>query len=307
MPFPTLSEVQRVARLEAPSAPVSIVLDTDTANEIDDQFALAYALLSPERITVEAVYAAPFENPATDPAAGMEKSYDEIHRVLDHLGWPRRDFVLKGSSRWLAAIDQPVSSPAAEDLIRRARQERSSPLYVVAIGAITNVASALLLAPDIIERIVIVWLAGNPYYWHPGTEYNVYQDMLAARIIFDCGAPLVHLPAMNVTEHLRTTLPEIERFVRPQGAIGRYLYDIYLGHADDHFARSKEIWDIGAIAWLVNPSWVDSVLIHSPILTADHAWGHNPHRHLIREALTVKRDPIFADVFRKLEKHAQRG
>ncbi|MBE0698068.1 MAG: nucleoside hydrolase, partial [Anaerolineaceae bacterium] len=39
-----------------------MVLDTDTYNEIDDQFAVVYALLSPEQLQVEALYAAPFTN-----------------------------------------------------------------------------------------------------------------------------------------------------------------------------------------------------------------------------------------------------
>ena len=74
-------------RLKLPAGPVQIVLDTDTYNEVDDQFALAYALLSPEAMTVEAVYAAPFTNSrSSGPADGMERSYQEIHRILDVLG-----------------------------------------------------------------------------------------------------------------------------------------------------------------------------------------------------------------------------
>jgi len=39
-----------------------VVLDTDTYNEVDDQFALAHLLLAPELVRLEAVYAAPFFN-----------------------------------------------------------------------------------------------------------------------------------------------------------------------------------------------------------------------------------------------------
>ncbi|MEO2199220.1 MAG: hypothetical protein ABGY72_24480, partial [bacterium] len=66
------------------SGRVRAVLDTDTYNEIDDQYALAYCLLSPERISVEAIYAAPFVNDrSTSAAQGMEKSYEEILRLLN--------------------------------------------------------------------------------------------------------------------------------------------------------------------------------------------------------------------------------
>ena len=91
MAFPQLPTARRLALLEPPAAPVRLVLDTDTANEIDDQFALVYALLSPERITLEAVYAAPFHNErSSGPSDGMEhpdqlsrgvpQAAEELHR-----------------------------------------------------------------------------------------------------------------------------------------------------------------------------------------------------------------------------------
>lgn len=307
MQFSKLSEVQRLAMLEPPQGKIHMVLDTDTFNEIDDQFAVVYSLLSPEKLAVEAIYAAPFANRKAlgGPAEGMEKSYDEIVRLLTFMGQATEGFVFKGSTAWLSSLDQPVPSPAVDDLVARARQERDTPLYVVAIGAITNVASAILAAPDIMDKIVLVWLGGNPNYWHHATEFNVYQDMLAAHVIFDSGVPLVHVPCINVTEHLKTTQAEMARYVKGRGAIGDYLYEIFSGYYDDHFARSKEIWDIGPVGWLVNPAWTTSNLIHSPILTAEHTWSHDPQRHFIREIYTVDRDAIFGDLFSKLDKKAQ--
>jgi inosine-uridine nucleoside N-ribohydrolase len=301
MAFPQLTAAQRLALLEPPAAAVRMVLDTDTANEIDDQFALVYALLSPERIALEAVYAAPFQNAhAAGPADGMEQSYDEIRRVLERLGRGDAGGVFRGATRWLGDAGGPVPSPAAADLVARARARRAGPLYIVAIGAITNVASALLMAPEILAQVVVVWLGGNPSYWHQATEFNVAQDLAAAHVIFDSGVPLVHIPCINVTEHLRTTQAELARFVAGSGAAGDYLYAIYSAYYADHFARSKELWDLGPIAWLVNPTWVPTALIHSPILTSAQTWSHDPRRHLMREALTVQRDAIFADLFRKL-------
>jgi len=282
-----------------PDGVLRAVLDTDTYNEIDDQFAVAYALLSPERIRVEALYAAPFENESTGPAEGMRQSHEEILRLLDRLPQHRSTPVHEGSRTWLLAPDRPVPSPAATDLIERAGAA-GGPLYVVTIGAPTNVASALLTEPGIAERIVVVWIGGNPRYWHRALEFNIEQDLYASHVLLDSGVPLVHVPCRNVTEHLRTTRPEIDRFVRGTSPIGDYLADIYDAHFTDHFARSKVIWDVGAVAWLVDPDWVPTAVVHSPLLTADGTWSHDPHRHLIREALWADRDLIFADLFRKL-------
>ena len=57
-----LSEAERLTRLQVPSGIVDVVIDSDTFNEIDDQFAISLALLSPERMRVQAIYAAPFHN-----------------------------------------------------------------------------------------------------------------------------------------------------------------------------------------------------------------------------------------------------
>ena len=276
------------------------MIDTDTYNEIDDQFAVVYALLSPERIRVEALYAAPFHNErSSGPDDGMLKSLDELHRVLDRLPQHHSTPVHHGSRSWLPAPDRPVESPAAADLVARARLA-GEPLYVVTLGAPTNVASALLMDPMLAERIVVVWLGGNPWYWHRAVEFNVEQDMHASHVLLDSGVPLVHVPCRNVTEHLSTTQPEIDRYVRGTGLIGDYLAGIYADHYTDHFARSKVLWDLGPVAWLVDPEWVPTAVVHSPVLTTEGTWSHDPRRHLIREALWTDRDAIFGDLFGKL-------
>ena len=64
----------KTENLNVPAGVVDVILDTDTYNEIDDQFALAYMLLSPERIRPVGICAAPFLNAKSQsPADGMEK------------------------------------------------------------------------------------------------------------------------------------------------------------------------------------------------------------------------------------------
>ena len=306
--FPELSSEERLELLDPPRGPVSMVLDTDTYNEIDDQFALVYAMLS-GNLTIEAVYAAPFFNQrSSGPADGMERSYQEILRILDKLGRDHRAFAYRGSTRYLPSRLEPVHSPAAEDLVERALAQRDGPLYVLAIGAITNVASALLVEPEIINRIVIVWLGGQPHYWPTAREFNLQQDVAAAQVVFDSGVPLVHIPCKNVAEHLRITLPEMQTCVRGRGPIGDYLCEIFQAYRDDHFAASKVIWDVSAVAYLNNPDWVPTALRPSPVLRDDVTWGmEDPSRHEIREAYDVNRDAVFGDLFCKLGSAASQG
>ena len=301
MNFPPISEATRLQRLQPPAGKVRMVLDTDTYNEIDDQFALVYALLSPAQMAVEAVYAAPFHNKrSAGPADGMEKSYQEILRLLERLNVSPEGLVFRGSTAYLPGAETPVESEAARDLVDKA-MAGPDPLYVVAIGAITNVASAILLEPKIIERIVVVWLGGHALYWPHTVEFNLKQDLHASRLIFDCGAPVVQLPCIPVTTHLRATVPEIERYVQGRGAIGDYLAETFKSYNEDHFGWSKEIWDMVAIAYLINAAWTPGDLVHSPILTDQVTWSFDASRHFIRSANFVRRDPIFRDFFTKLE------
>ena len=304
-------------RLRLPTGPVQMVLDTDTYNEVDDQFALAYSLLSPEAMTVEAVYAAPFTNSrSSNPAAGMEQSYQEIHRVLDVLGagvgpkYADRDrgrFVFRGSKRYIGATGKPVESPAAEDLIRRALAPREQPLFVVAVGAPTNVASALRIEPRMRDKVVVVWLGAQPYSMRSAREYNCYQDVPASQTLFDSGVALMNIPARNVAEHLRTTLPELERFLKGRSKIGDYLYETVAGYARDRSPRegypwSKVIWDISAPALLINSKWVETEIVPSPVLTDELTYRHDASRHPVRVANGLSRDAIFDDLFRKFAK-----
>lgn len=301
--MPQISESVRLERLRPPMGRVRMVLDTDTYNEVDDQFALVYALLSPERLAVEAIYAAPFHNSrSSGPADGMERSYAEILRLLDKLGRSADGWVFKGSTAYLADSRAPQPSAAAADLVARAlASPPGDPLYVVAIGAITNVASAILMEPQIVERIVVVWLGGHALYWPHTREFNLKQDVPAAQVIFNCGVPLVHIPCMGVTTHLLTTVAELEAYVSGRGAIGDYLVEIVKGYHADHKGWSKVIWDVATIAYLLSADWVPTDLVHSPILTEQVTWSVDRSRHLIRCANFIHRDPIFRDLFAKLE------
>lgn len=293
-----------VTRLAPPTQRrVRAVLDTDTYNEVDDQFALAYAVLAKDAIDLQAVYAAPFHNARSNgPGDGMERSYEEILRVLQRLDTPADGIVFKGSDAYLPGADVPVDSPAARDLIAKTGDMPDPhPLYVLTIGAPTNVASALLIEPAIARHIVVVWLGGQPHHWHTAREFNLKQDLHASRILFDSGVPLVQIPCTNVAEHLRTTIPELQAWMKGKSAMGDYLFDIVAAYHDNHFAWSKVIWDISTVAWLVNPQWVPSVLTQSPILTDQVTYSRDPRRHLMRVACHCNRDAVFADIFNRFQ------
>lgn len=319
MSFPALSEELRLLRLQHPARsgkPIRMVLDTDTYNEIDDQFAVVYALLTAEKLKVEAIYAAPFSNDrSTGPGDGMQKSYAEILRLLERLHVPSDGLVYPGSTAYLSQMAAVERSPAVMDLAERAMAcSEDDPLYVVAIGAATNIGAALLVEPEILRRIVVVWLGGNPHALPHTVEFNLMQDLKASRLMFDSGVPLVHIPCLGVASHLLTTRAELEQTIQGRNAISDFLYERFCEYSTDHFAWAKEIWDISTIAYLLNEDWIPTRIAPSPLLVGDlqvslaphfHVTGNltfeqAPGRHSIREAWFLHRNPIFRDLFTRL-------
>lgn len=283
---------------------IKTILDTDTYNEIDDQFALVQMLLSKERIDVLSINAAPFSmnNRSDDPQKGMELSYEEIFRLLKKINFKKNNFVFKGSTKYVGFDKKPIDSPAADNIIENALKcSESDPLYVVAIGAITNVASAILKEPEIINKIVVVWLGGNALYWPENNEFNLKQDIGGAQVLFDSGVSLVLVPCKGVTSHLISTVPEIEKYIEPHGEIGKFLAMRFKEYNNNHKGWSKEIWDMAAVSWVLNEEWAPTNIAPSPILLDDKTWTFDENRHPIKIVYDIKRDLILQDFIEKLE------
>lgn len=350
-----MTKEERRKRLSVPGGKIRLVLDTDAKNEIDDQFAIAWALKSTERFEVEAVYAAPFSHDclkamftgknlehapgftyAEDPGSGMEQSFEEICKLYDLMGLSHEGKVYRGSCGYVVDCGKAVESEAARDLVDRAMNGEGL-LYVAAFGAITNIASAILMEPEIVNRIVVVWLGGQPLYFDHALEFNLMQDVAAAQVLFNSGVPLVYIPCMNVASLLAVTEDEVrhklmgntaigdylaqnvlDAFANPQGAIyaaAMYRKSYLRGREDQeeaylqqfqsqHVAWSRIVWDIATIAFLKNPTWTPSTLTVSPVLMDDMTWGEAEEtRHEIRVVNYCYRDLIFGDLFACLTKN----
>jgi inosine-uridine nucleoside N-ribohydrolase len=292
-------------RLQKPSWPVDVVIDTDTYNEIDDQFALALLIKSSEKLRLKAIYAAPFFNSNSSPADGMEKSYNEILKILKLM--KREDLnglVKRGSENYLPSENEAVDSPAAHSLAELAmKYTEENPLYVVAIGAITNVASAIILKPEIINRIVLVWLGGHAHEWPDTKEFNMYQDIAAARVIFNSGAAVVQVPCGGVVSVFRTTGPELEHWLKGKNELCNYLLEHTVNTAirDSKIgAWSRPISDVTAVAWLLDGDFMQDRLTPAPIPEYDHHYSFDPRRHFIRYVYNINRDRLFQTLFEVL-------
>lgn len=303
-----MTKQQFLNMLEPPGpGPVDVVLDTDTFNEVDDQFALAYLLRNAHRLRLQAIYAAPFLNEkAASPREGMEKSYQEIMKVLELAGEPAcRSRVFRGADRFLEDERTPVASAASEDLVRRAMvHSPEEPLYVIGIAAATDIASALLQCPAIRERMVVVWLGGSACHRSELEEFNLIEDLPAARALFDSGVPLVQLPCWGVVEHFTVAKAELERHLLPANPLCHYLAANVIREVSSYSKDpcwSKTIWDVAAVAWLLNGGgrFMEDRLVPTPVpLRAGYEFPEG--RPPMRCVTHINRDALVSDLFRAL-------
>ena len=301
--FPELEPSVRRAKLALPSGRIRAVMDTDTFNEIDDQFAVSMAMLAPEKFDMRAITAAPFFNAnSSGPADGMEKSYEEILRLLKLLRHAPENFAFRGSTGYLPDRDTPLDSPAARRIVELAHEadRDGETLYILAIGAITNVASALLLDPAIAAMTVVVWLGGHPVRWPHNREFNLYQDIPAAQVVLDCGVPLIRIPCLSVAELLLIGRDEIAARCMPTGPLGKFLAGRTLAALDADSGYSRTIWDISTAAYFLVPEAFDAPVVPTPVLVDDGPWRPAPARHEYVEVRHISRDPVFDELFRRL-------
>ncbi len=301
-----------MANLSYPEKPIDVVLDTDAYCEIDDQFAISYMLGCSEKINIKAIYAAPFlvEGRSKTPREGMERSYKEIITLLKLAN--REDLidcVLRGCTDYLDDEKASLFSEASANIVQLALQHSpQNPLYVVAIACLTDVASALLMNPDIAQNIVIVWLGGHCID-HPHTkEFNMFQDIAAARVVFKSEAPLVQLPCEGVVSHFDISVAELEYYLRGKSPLCDYLLDSMREETDkldEGILPSRVIWDVTAVGWLMNDNlqFMRQKLIPSYLPDYNGKYSSTEIGKPINYIYSINRRALLQDMIKRISKN----
>ena len=295
MNWPMDPRERAVPRIPAPGERIRLVIDTDAKNEIDDQWAIALAILSPERFNSEGFVGANFDNARGGPD-GVEKSVREIEKVLDLAGMAGRWPVLHGSHPMRYQFE-PSESEGVDFIIERAMAgSPDDPLWVVGLGASTDMASAMLKEPRILDRVVA--------FWHFRTRwpekclnFNVIGDLRAARTLFHSPVPFV---LFDTGTYLRIPMAESERMARPYGDLGRYLHDYRLTSEGFQSPR-KGFYDLGDIAALVDPSLACWEETPCPEVAWDLVYHFEGTMGDILRCYHVDRDRTFGLLFDRLK------
>ena len=162
-----------------------VIVHTDFLNEADDPFAVLHALLTPS-LSVERLIAGHFDAYPQDFPKGTtaQASYDELLHFLavtGHESYQSRTTC--GAGYALPSEMEPVPSDGARAIIDEAMRDDPRPLFILLQGAVTDLASAILMEPRICGRMTAVWVGGGDYP-EGGDEFNLWNDINGANVLF---------------------------------------------------------------------------------------------------------------------------
>jgi purine nucleosidase len=208
---------------QKPNVRMPVVLSTDVGNEIDDQWTITYLLLQP-RFDVLGVM-------STHAPTLMAPAGHTSHRILvdvveNRLGMRKHPPLIEGANLPMENAKTPRPSAAVKFLIDTSRGfSKDKRLTVLMIGAGTDVASAILTDPTIVDRVRIIQMGFTDE--HGGNEFNVANDVHAVQAILDSDVPLVVGPGNVCRASLSLTFDQAREMLAMRGAIGAWLWEEY--------------------------------------------------------------------------------
>ncbi|MCR4949789.1 MAG: nucleoside hydrolase [Solobacterium sp.] len=220
--------------------------------------------------------------------------------------------IFRGCARPLRSEDEIIESEGCDLIIREAMKEDSRPLYVAVLGTMTDIASAINKAPEIADKLIVVFTGGQKYP-DGGPEFNFSQDVMAVRKLFSSKAGVWQIP-LQVCCTMEITLAQLACRVRPWGRFGRYLYgqlkEYNLNNDEPVSLRRGENWSLGdspTAGVLLTTEWRGNFHTEkAPILNDDQTYTYNPEGKEIRVYDYVDPSMILEDFYAKLELYSEK-
>ncbi|SCP99383.1 nucleoside hydrolase [Anaerobium acetethylicum] len=305
------------------SKKIRVIIDTDACAEGDDQFAIVHALLTP-KFEVVGIVAEQFGS--SEGQNSMEKSYEEIKRILQLTGLEGKIPVFRGAKSALNDEKTANISEGASFIVEEALKDDYRPLFVLNMGAITNLASAYLMNPEIADKLLAVWIGGGPYptgYM----DFNSANDINAVNVIMSSSMELWQIPLTAYTM-MQVSFHELFERVKPCGEIGNYLVENLMrvnelecamsfdflpfaqnisNAAKTMVIRSGEGWSLGdnpAVGVLITPQTRDSEERRAQKMNPDGSYGeYVSENRTIRVYHSIDSRVILEDMFAKIRYH----
>lgn len=278
---------------------LNVILDTDTDNECDDLFALAYLLKNQNAFKIGAITIAPFSHIKNNVsvAEGQKRSYSEAKKICEWLKFKTDNKLFKGATDYIKN-GYVEENEAVKKIIEIAL--RNEKTYILAIGALTNIALAIKFMPKIVDKIEIIWLGGHSLLQDNNIEYNFKQDIEAVKIVFNSTVKLTVIPCKNVASCLTTSIFELEHYLKGTSLLNDYLIKKFHNDGYHGYQTRRVIWDISVIAYLLNRKWFLEKEIDCPKIAVDTSYIIKKNKRKITMVNDINANEIFKDLFNKL-------
>ncbi|MEL6922527.1 MAG: nucleoside hydrolase [Bacteroidota bacterium] len=245
---------------------IKMILDSDTANEIDDLYAIIRTI--PEkRFEVLGLSSAQwFHRLSGDSTVyASQRLNEELLALMGRSDLPHPiGSDIEMGMPWGGR--EARDSPAAQFIIEAARDlPEGDSLYVVCIGAATNLASAISMAPEIVPRLRVYVLGfrydHEGYYWNKD-EFNIRRDLNAANFLLDTEGLDLHIMPISVAIQYQFDRAETFQKLKPMGELGSYLKGKWLERFPDN--DTWVMWDVALIEAILYPQWAPQVQVSTP-------------------------------------------
>lgn len=282
-----------------------VIINTDAKNEADDQFAIVHGLLSPS-LDVRGLIPAHFGTRRT--TRSMQESREEVDLLLRLLGMEGEVAVADGAETAIPDEKTPVDSAGARLIISESlASTEDDPLFVAFLGPLTDMATAILLEPEIVKRpVTVIWIGGLPYGdvdvpYAP--EFNLSNDVASANVVFDSGITVWQVPSSTYVR-VSASYAELEEKIGASGELGRYLIDQLVAFNETHHStpiESRSLGDSPAISLMLFPAGAVSRSVPAPRFSAEGGYlpGSGHHIRLIED---VDVRFLMEDMFAKIRR-----
>ena len=251
----------------------SIIIDTDPGQ--DDALAILLALASPE-IEVIGICAVAGNVPLALTEVNARKICELAGKADTkvYAGAVRpmlRNLVTAEYVHGKTGLDGPVlpdptmplqKQHAVDFIVETLMTRPAGTVTHCVLGPMTNIALALIKEPRIASRIKRIVAMGGGFFEGgnitPAAEFNIYVDPQAARVVFECGAPITLVP-LDCTHQALTTKPRIEKFramKNKTGPASAELLDFFERFdVEKYGSEGGPLHDPCTVAWLLHPEF----------------------------------------------------
>ena len=174
--------------------------------------------------------------------------------------------------------------------------------YLLAIGAITNIALAIQKEPKIIDKIEVIWLGGHTLLKKNNLHEANFKDVEAVKIVFKSKVKLTIIPCKGVASNLMTTVYELENKIKGKSELGDFLYQNFAEYTTHKNKNRWPLWDISVIAYMLNKDWFETFETNCPDINEDTSYQRNSNNRIITFVNYLDCNKIYEDLFKKLEK-----